>query len=77
MNPDYDPTKQYVHRKDRPEWDYIGWIGVLSVRDDGSCTPGSYCKAADSGIATAAERGIDTYRVLSRVAENVIKIAVK
>ena len=77
MNPDYDPAKQYVHRKDRPEWDYIGWIGVLSVRDDGSCTPGSYCKATDGGIATAAERGIDTYRVLSRVTENVIKIAVK
>ena len=77
MNPDYDPEKQYVHRKDRKEWDCIGWIGVLAARDDGSCIPGSYCKAADGGIATAAERGIDTYRVLSRVAENVIKIAVK
>ena len=77
LNPDYDPTQEYVHRKDRKEWDAIGWIGVLSVRDDGSCTPGKYCKVADGGIATAAERGPDTYRVLERVTENIIKVAMR
>lgn len=76
-NPEYDPAKEYMQRKDRKEWSAIGWIGVLSVRDDGTCTPGGYCKVADGGIATAAERGIDTYRVLERVTDNIVKVAVK
>lgn len=77
LNPDYDPAQTYVHRDERPEWDYVGWIGVLSVYDDGTCVPGSYCAVADGGIATAAERGTDTYRVLSRVNDNIIKVALK
>lgn len=77
LNPDYDPAQTYVHRDERPEWDYVGWIGVLSVYDDGTCVPGSYCTVTDGGIATAAKRGTDTYRVLSRVNDNIIKVALK
>ena len=77
LNPDYDETKQYIHRKDRKEWSAVGWIGVLSVRDDGTCVPGEYCTVSDGGIATAAERGADTYRVLERVTENIVKVAMK
>ena len=77
INPDYDPTKEYVHREKRKEWDAIGWIGVLSVRDDGSCIAGGYCTVTDGGIATKADRGFDTYRVIKRVTDNVIKIALK
>lgn len=77
INPDFDPTQQYTHRKDRQEWDYVGWIGVLSVRDDGTCVAGGYCTVADGGTATSSERGADTYRVLKRVSDNVIKVAFK
>lgn len=77
LNPEYDASKEYIHRENRQEWDAVGWIGVLAVRDDGTCTPAGYCKVADGGTATAAERGIDTYRVLERVSENIVKIVVK
>ena len=77
LNPDYDPERGYTHRKDRPEWDYVGWIGVLSVRDDSTCVPGGYCKVADGGIATSCGRGVDTYRVLKRVNDNIVKVAFK
>ena len=82
INPDYDPTKEYVHREKRKEWDAIGWIGVLSVRDDGSCIVGGYCKCADGGIATKAEPEDGCYltpifRVIGRVTNNVVKVVLK
>lgn len=77
VNPDYDPTLQYTHRKDRKEWSAVGWIGVLPVRDDSTCEVGGYCTCSDGGIATKAEPSRFNYKVLERVSENVIKIAVK
>jgi len=70
-NPKYDPTQLYIDRKDRKEWDCVGWIGVLPVRDDGTCQVNGCCAVAQKGIATAAEKG---YRVLERISGNVIKI---
>lgn len=76
-NPDYDPEREYVQRENRKEWSAVGWIGVLSVRDDNTCQPGGYCKVSDGGIATTSERGKDTYKVLERVTDNVIKVVLK
>lgn len=75
-NPDYDPSQPYVERKDRKEWDCVGLLGVLSVRDDGTCQVNGFCKVADGGIATVAESYIPgfTYRVIERVNEKVIKV---
>jgi len=70
-NPEYDSTQQYVDRANRKEYDYVGWIGVLPVRDDGTCQVDACCMVADGGIATSAEKG---YRVLERVSENVVEI---
>lgn len=70
-NPDYDPTRSYVHREYRPEWDAVGMMGVLSVKDDGTCQVNGYCKVADGGIATASESG---YRVIKRINENIVKV---
>lgn len=70
-NPDYDPTIPYIQREDRPEWDYVGMLGVLSVRDDGTCKVNGYCTVAEGGIATASETG---YRVIKRVNENIVKV---
>jgi hypothetical protein len=77
----YDPALQnsYIQRKNRKEWDYVGMLGVLPTRDDGTCLPGQYCKCNDEGIATLAttEDVITnrfTYTVLERVSDNVIKV---
>lgn len=77
VNPDYDPTQQYKHRSERPEWSAVGWIGVLSVRDDGTCKAGGYCTWTDGGLATSAEPSRLNYRVVERVTENVIKVVIK
>lgn len=73
-NPDYDSTLKYVQRADRPEWDCVGLLGALVVRDDGTCTVNSYCKVTITGIATASETG---YRVIERVSDNLIRIIFK
>lgn len=70
-NPEYDPTREYEFRADRPEWDYVGLCGVIHVRDDGTCQQNGFCKCAAGGIATASERG---YRVLERVNDHIVKV---
>lgn len=73
-NPDYDATLPYIQREDRPEWDAVGMLGVLSVRDDGTCKVNGFCKVAEGGIATASDDG---YRVVKRVSDNVVKVIIK
>jgi hypothetical protein len=70
-NPDYDPTQPYIQREDRPEWSAVGMVGVLSVRDDGTCQVNGYCKVANGGIATASDTG---YRVIERVNDHIVKV---
>lgn len=77
---DYDTSLQqsYIPRAERPEWDYVGMVGVLPVRDDGTCVPGRFCKCGNGGIATIAQgRNLDTYMVLERVTYNVIIVILK
>lgn len=80
LSADYESSLQntYIPRKDRSEWDYVGMVGVLPVRDDGTCLPGQYCKCADGGIATLAEnRAFDAYMVTERISGNIVKIILK
>lgn len=72
---DYDPERKYVERKDRPEWDYVGMLGVIAVRDDGTCIPGKFCKC-NNGIATLSQRRTakESWKVIERVADNVVKV---
>ncbi len=77
---DYDPLLQegYTERKDRKEWDYVGMLGVLPVRDDGTCIPGRFCRCGKDGIATLAETcGSDTYMVLERICDHVVSAILK
>jgi hypothetical protein len=71
LNPDYNPDEEYIPRSERNEWDAIGMMGQLLVRDDGTCVPGGTCTWTDDGAATASETG---YYVMSRVSDNIIKI---
>ena len=77
LNPDYDPTQTYIHRSERPEWSAVGWIGVLPVREDGTCEVGGYCTWTDRGFATKAEPSRFNYKVIERVSEGIVKIALK
>jgi hypothetical protein len=81
LSSDYNASLQneYIERKNRKEWDYVGMLGVIPTRDDGTCVAGQYCKCNDDGIATLATlEDIATNRftfvVLERVSDNVVKV---
>lgn len=75
-NSDYDASQPYVGRSERPEWSAVGMMGVLSVWDDGSCQVNGFCRAAEHGVATAAERYVsgESWRVIKRVSDRVVKV---
>ncbi|OMF02319.1 hypothetical protein BK124_02140 [Paenibacillus amylolyticus] len=74
INPEYDPSREYVSRLNRPEWVAVGTMGMLLVRDDGTCIEDEFCLPNDEGVATATTKG---YRVLKRTGANQIRIYVK
>ena len=75
LNPDFDPTRQYINRADRPEWIPVGMLGVLAVRDNGECQVNSYCTVGEGGIAVPANsESINKYRVIKRNSANVVEI---
>ena len=75
QNPDYDVSQPYTKRADRPEWQIVGMIGKLYVRDDGSCVVNGYADVKD-GIATKAT-GKTNMRVMERVNENIVRVLLK
>ena len=74
-NPEYNSNLPYIERGRRKEWSSIGLMGVIPVRDDGTCQENGYCTVSNGGIATASESSsINTYRVLERVTENIVRV---
>jgi hypothetical protein len=72
MSPDYDPTIKYIPRSKRvEEWVPVVHQGVVRVRDDGTCKVGARC-VNNGGIATYSVGG--TWRVISRISQNVVTI---
>ncbi|KAA9013580.1 hypothetical protein F4V44_24685 [Niallia endozanthoxylica] len=71
LNPEWDHSKEYIPRIQRPEWVAVGMIGQLLVRDDSTCKAGGYCKPNRIGVATASDQG---YRVLKRTNQNQVLI---
>ena len=76
LNPEYDPEQAYVNRANRPEWDAVGMLGKLFVRDDGTCQINGYVTVGENGIATKSDEKTNM-RVLSRVNDNVIRVLLK
>lgn len=75
INPDYNPGEPYVSRSDRPEWSPVGMLGVLSVRQDGTCRVNGYCTCSEGGMATACEEGDkNSYRVIKVISGQVVKV---
>lgn len=75
LNPDYDPSQKYVSRAARPEWDYVGLLGKLVMRDDGTAEVNGYVRPAEGGIATRAETRT-RYRVMRRIDDTHIRVLV-
>ncbi len=73
LNPDYDPSRPYVSRANRPEYAVVGHDGILIVNDDGTCVADGYCTVTDSGTATkSAEK--TPYYVIKRLDSEHIQI---
>ncbi len=75
VNPDYDHTKPYVPRSQRPEWSAVGLLGKLVVIDDGSCQVNGWAKVSSEGTATHSDEQT-CYRVMSRLDQNHIRILI-
>lgn len=76
INPDYDPTRDYVSREDRKEWDAIGLLGKLHVNDDGTCKVNSYAKVGMTGMLTHSEERTNM-RVMKRITDDVVLVLLK
>ena len=75
LNPDYDPTQEYISRFDRVEWSPIGMLGVLAVLHDGTAEVNGYVTVNDEGIATKCTRDTrNSYRVIKKVSDKVIEV---
>lgn len=75
VNPDYDASQPYIKRADRPEWQIVGMMGKIYVRDDGTCMVNGYADVKD-GIATKAN-GKTNMRVMERVTDNIVRVLMK
>ena len=65
INPEYNPKEKYIPRNKRQEWDYVGMMGKLLIKQDGTLTAGSFCKPNAYGIATKAENGYYVMKVIN------------
>ena len=54
----------------------VGVMGVVTVIDNGTCTVGNTCMSDDNGYATPSSNSMG-YRVMERVDDTKVKIAVK
>ena len=75
LNPEYDNTKEYIPRSERPEWDAVGVLGKLVAIDDGSCEENGWCKVGEGGIATISKQKT-RFRVMKRLDQNHIKLLI-
>lgn len=76
INPDFDPTQEYISREDRKEWDSIGLLGKLHVNDDGTCVVNKYAKVGSNGIVTFSNEKTNM-RVMKRINDHVILVMMK
>ena len=74
-NPNYDSSKPYERRSDRPEWQIVGMMGKLYVRDNGTCEVNGYA-TVDNGVAIKSTEKTNI-RVMERVTENIVRVLLK
>lgn len=74
LNPEYNKEQEYVPRIQRPEWDYIGMMGKILVKQDGTLIAGSFCKPSKDGVATKSDTG---YYVMEIISDQIARILFK
>lgn len=78
LNPDFDPNFEYTPRLQRKEWDAVGLLGKLRVRDDGTCIDGGWCKPISGGTVTKTTKTANIkYKVLKRIDNETVLILFK
>lgn len=75
QNPNYDISQPYIRRSDRPEWQIVGMMGKLYVRDDGTCEINGYADVIN-GIATKAAVKTNM-RVMERINDSIVRVLLK
>lgn len=83
-NQQFDNTKEYVKRSNRPEWVRVNLLGKCIVEDDGNCQPGEYCtlykgkvKAKQGTVKPATEKSEIKFYVLRRISAKTVLILYK
>ena len=74
-NPAYDASQTYIRRSERPEWQIVGLMGKLYVRDNGTCVVNGYA-GVSNGIAIKSDNKTNM-RVMERVNDTVIRVLLK
>lgn len=75
VSSEYDSTKKYIPRNERPEWAAIGLLGKLVCLDDGTAKVNDYVKPNENADATASETQTK-YRVMRRIDGSHIQIMI-
>lgn len=75
ISPEFDPSRKYIPRSQRPEWAVTGLTGRIIIVDDGSCKPGGYVSARH-GIGTSCN-SVTPARVLRRIDSTHVEILLK
>ena len=73
VNPKYDESKEYKSRSQRKEWDIVGLLGQVLVRQDGTLKVGGFA-GCENGVATNADNG---YHVLKIINNEIALILIK
>lgn len=77
LSSDWSEEEEYIPREERPEWEAIGLVGKLLVRDDGTLIPNNFAKVgALDGELTLSEEPTNI-RVMGRVTENIVRVFIK
>lgn len=76
LNPDFNPDSTYIPREERKEWDQIGLMGKLFVRDDGALNVGDYGCPGENGILTKSDIPTNI-RVMKRTSDNIVLVLLK
>lgn len=72
INPDWNPDREYIPRKNRPEWAPVGVLGKLVVYDDGTLNIGDKCRCGNDGKAV---KSINSgYTVLKRISDDKVLV---
>lgn len=73
LNPDYDPTQEYIPRSKRSEWAVVGLLGKIVMDDDGTAQIDGYVTIGAGGVATNSDTET-RFVVMERIDDHHIRV---